>query len=259
MFKGLNKKEQVLLLFLLIVVISGGLIKFLTKKHNDIRVYKLQKEETVGTPQPSQKTEQVYEQKSDIDMLIDKSINPEQDKKIDLNTATIPELDRLPGIGPVKAKSIIDYRNKIGKFTDLEQLKDVRGIGDKTFDAIKDSVYIKADKKSVEKQELKEESLPFQAPLEITRYPEFKNLKTPAPVAEKKVSEKIKTATEKININTADETELRKLKGIGEKKAKAIIDYRNKYGNFKIPADLMKVKGIGQKTFINNQEIIITQ
>jgi len=259
MFKGLNKKEQILLLFLLLVIISGGLIKFLTKKHNDIRVYKLQKEETIGTPQSSQKTEQVYEQKSDIDMIIDKSINPEQDKKIEINTATIPELDRLPGIGPVKAKSIIDYRERIGGYKDLEQLKDVRGIGDKTFDAIKDSVYIKADEKSVEKQELKEASLPFQAPLEITRYPEFKNLKTPAPVAEKKVSEKIKTSTEKININTVDETELRKLKGIGEKKAKAIIDYRNKYGNFETPADIMKVKGIKQKIFLDNQEVITTQ
>lgn len=50
-----------------------------------------------------------------------------------------------------------------------------------------------------------------------------------------------------VNINTADETTLSTLKGIGAKKAQAIINYREKNGNFKSVDDLASVKGIGKK------------
>jgi len=53
---------------------------------------------------------------------------------------------------------------------------------------------------------------------------------------------------EKININTADVTQLSKIKGIGEKKAQAIIDYREANGSFKTIEDLVNVKGIGDST-----------
>ena len=54
-------------------------------------------------------------------------------------------------------------------------------------------------------------------------------------------------ATAKVNINTADEASLASVKGIGEKKAKAIIEYREKNGLFKSVDDLTKVKGIKAK------------
>ncbi|MBI3757292.1 MAG: ComEA family DNA-binding protein [Deltaproteobacteria bacterium] len=54
--------------------------------------------------------------------------------------------------------------------------------------------------------------------------------------------------TAKVNLNTADETALTALKGIGEVKAKAILDYRQSNGPFKTVDDLAKVKGIGDKT-----------
>ncbi len=53
----------------------------------------------------------------------------------------------------------------------------------------------------------------------------------------------------KININTATSDELQQLSGIGEVKAKAIIEYRTNYGNFTTIDELMNVKGIGEKTF----------
>lgn len=52
-----------------------------------------------------------------------------------------------------------------------------------------------------------------------------------------------------VNLNTANEVELSKLKGIGPAKAKAIIEYRTKNNGFKKPEDLMIVKGIGPKIY----------
>ena len=63
----------------------------------------------------------------------------------------------------------------------------------------------------------------------------------------------------KVNINTATVEELKTLKGVGEKKAEAIIEYRNKNGSFKTKEDLMKVHGIGKKLFESFQERIVTQ
>ena len=64
---------------------------------------------------------------------------------------------------------------------------------------------------------------------------------------------------EKININTASAEELMQLKGVGPKYSAAIIAYREKYGPYKMPEDIMQVSGIGQKTFEKNQEIIIVE
>ncbi len=61
-------------------------------------------------------------------------------KKVNLNTAGSEELESLPGIGPVTANKIVTYRSKNGAFTKLEDLKLVDGIGDKTFDNIKDQI-----------------------------------------------------------------------------------------------------------------------
>ena len=62
--------------------------------------------------------------------------------------------------------------------------------------------------------------------------------------------------SQKININTATSEELEKLNGIGPKYAAAIIEYREKWGAFKTPEDIMQVQGIGQKTFEKNQDLL---
>lgn len=58
---------------------------------------------------------------------------PTSDGRIHLNTATVDELDQLPGIGPAKAAEIVKYREAHGRFGRLDELKLVNGIGDKTY------------------------------------------------------------------------------------------------------------------------------
>ena len=63
----------------------------------------------------------------------------------------------------------------------------------------------------------------------------------------------------KVNINTATVEELKTLKGIGGKKAEAIIEYRKQNGSFKNKEELMKVRGIGKKLYESFQERVIVQ
>ena len=65
----------------------------------------------------------------------------ETSNKININTATIEQLDTLPGIGPVYAQRIIDYRKK-KSFSSLEEIMEIQGIGEKTFEKFKDLITI---------------------------------------------------------------------------------------------------------------------
>ena len=70
--------------------------------------------------------------------------NVENEKeKININKATKEELDTLPGIGESTAQKIIQYREEHGSFKNIEELKEVKGIGDAKYEEIKDLVDIK--------------------------------------------------------------------------------------------------------------------
>lgn len=62
---------------------------------------------------------------------------------VNINTATQAELETLTGIGPSKAIAIIEYRETTGKYQQKEDLKNIPGIGDKTFEKLRDSITVK--------------------------------------------------------------------------------------------------------------------
>ncbi|MGX9757267.1 DUF655 domain-containing protein [Clostridioides difficile] len=67
--------------------------------------------------------------------------NPSNESKININTATLEELDTLPGIGEATANKILQHREENGKFASIEDIKNVNGIGDKKYENLKDLIY----------------------------------------------------------------------------------------------------------------------
>lgn len=66
----------------------------------------------------------------------------ENTELININTASLEELDSLPGIGPTIAQRIIDYRNENGPFNTIEDIQNVSGIGPSTFEEIQDLITV---------------------------------------------------------------------------------------------------------------------
>ena len=69
--------------------------------------------------------------------------NLSQSSSVNINKATEQELKTLPGIGPSLASKIIDYREHNGRFSTVEDIKNVNGIGDSKYDNIKEYICTK--------------------------------------------------------------------------------------------------------------------
>lgn len=118
------------------VNIAGGLTQYADEKRINL-AKRISDEEKIYIPR-------VGEDISEID-----TINTNQTKsmssnqgKVNINTATKDELQNLPGIGPALAEKIIEYRQN-RKFSNIDDIKKVSGIGEKRFDAIKDFIIVK--------------------------------------------------------------------------------------------------------------------
>ncbi len=67
---------------------------------------------------------------------------PNRPQRVDLNRATAADFDQLPGVGPVLAKRMVDYRKSVGRFDAVEDLRGVKGIGKKKLDQLKPFVTV---------------------------------------------------------------------------------------------------------------------
>lgn len=103
---------------------------------------------------------------------------------VNINTATEGELDKLPGIGPTKAKAIVNDRRQNGPFKSVEDLKRVKGIGDKTFDDLKAQITASGGGKAASRGEAKPaapvEGKPAPAPAKPAAAPASATAPAPA-------------------------------------------------------------------------------
>lgn len=124
---------------------------------------------------------------------------------ININNATLEELETLPGIGKVKGENIINYRNLNG-FSKIDDLMNVNGIGEKTFDLIKEKVCIVSSNASDDNEN---------------------NIYIP-----------------KLNINRCTVDELRKIPGLNDILSNRIIKYREVFGKIQNEDELININGI---------------
>ena len=165
-------------------------------------------------------------------------------KLINVNTATASQLCSLKGIGEKKAAAIIQYRDEHGDFTSVDQLLNVPGIGEKLLESFRDRI-------TTGLAEIQPEPARTTAGAELSENAEHaESAEIPAET----------TAAENTNtlINTATAQQLCSLKGIGEKKAAAIIQYRDEHGDFTSVDQLLNVPGIGEKLLESFRDRITT-
>lgn len=136
---------------------------------------------------------------------------------LDLNSATVADLVRLPGIGKVKANAIVDYRKQAGGFQSVDDLRRVKGVGKVTLEKLRPLVSVGGQ--------------PAAQPA--------------AASAQKAVA---KRSGPKVDLNRATAKELMALPGIGKVKANAIVEYRAANGAFTSIHGLSAVRGISSKT-----------
>ncbi len=66
----------------------------------------------------------------------------EKEETVNINTASVEELQKIDGIGPSKAKAIINYRDENGPFSSIEEIQNVSGIGEKSFERMKNEISV---------------------------------------------------------------------------------------------------------------------
>ena len=179
---------------------------------------------------------------------------------VNINTADQKQLESLRGIGPVRAKAIISYREKNGPFKTLEDVDKVPGIGKGTLEKIKDDVIFSGPTTSLgpdakpEKTAQAETKKP-STKAETTTAAERKSKESEKKASEKKADEKPGTKNELVDVNHASQKDLEALPGVGEARAKAIIKGRP----YKGKDDLVAKKVIPQNVYDDIKDRIIAK
>jgi len=156
---GFTQNEIKVIFFLLIVFTIGFVYKSFIQSGNKSPYKKFNYAKEDSLFQLSEKSDEFLEKDNELkDSIVDykqevldfnktnySKNNPKvilEEKSINLNTAGIDELSKLPGIGKKTAENMISFRNKKGGFNSLEELLQVKGIGKSKFNKIKNFLFI---------------------------------------------------------------------------------------------------------------------
>lgn len=131
MEKKIKYLKTAIIAVLVLVVIFGTVSSKLNKKAPDdgfITLYETSKEGEAS----SQTKAQIEDTQSTTDGAIS--------AKVSLNNGTLEELMTIKGIGETKAKAIIEYREKFNGFVSIDEITEVKGIGEKTLEKIRNQI-----------------------------------------------------------------------------------------------------------------------
>lgn len=154
---------------------------------------------------------------------------------VNLNTASQAELEALPGVGKKMAEAIIARR----PYKNVEELKEIKGVGDKNFEKLKPLMMVDSGTPSAATVQAGQPPTTLKKSDRMVKKEEAKAATTLAP-------------GEKVSLNTGSLEQLEKLPGIGPVKAQAIISARP----FKSIEDIKKVTGIKEKMFTKIKDSI---
>eukprot|EP00070_Physeter_catodon_P038800 XP_028345694.1 endonuclease/exonuclease/phosphatase family domain-containing protein 1 isoform X1 [Physeter catodon] len=146
-------------------------------------------------------------------------------ERLNINTATEEELMTLPGVTRAVARSIVEYREYIGGFKKVEDLALVSGVGATKLEQVKFEICVSSKGSSAQHSpsSLRRDLLAEQQP---------HHLATAVPL------------TPRVNINTATPAQLMSVRGLTEKMAVSIVDYRREHGPFRSVEDLVRMGGV---------------
>lgn len=161
----------------------------------------------------------------------------EPGERIDPNTAGEEDLDRLPGVGPATAARIVEARENGGPFASVDDLRRVRGVGAATVERMRPFLQVSATGASRPSARGALTAGRSDASVAIARS------------AAGRQGEVSDAAPARVDVNRAGVDELVALPGIGPVTARRIVESRETQGRFGRPEDLMRVQGIGPKTF----------
>ena len=140
-------------------------------------------------------------------------------RQLDLNSASTVHLKAIKGIGPSRAEAIVRYRAKNGAFTSVDELSRVPHVGD-------------------------------MPPQELEQVKQQLTIATPDSQASSD-----EQSMEKVNVNTANQAELRQIPGIGQAHAEAIVRYRQERGPIRDLDELDQLPPFREQSTLERQHI----
>ncbi len=139
-------KKTAILIIAVIFLVQKSFVYFQEKKEtNEIVFYTLpsQSQTQTVTRQIAEAEEDVKDGDETERETPEIQVSKENEDKININTASAIELQKLYRIGPAISERIIEYRQSYGDFETIEEIKEVKGIGDKKLEQIKDQICVK--------------------------------------------------------------------------------------------------------------------
>ena len=171
---------------------------------------------------------------------------------VDINTADKEQLMSLNGIGDTIADRIIQYRTSGNYFYRIEEIKNVKGIGDSLFEKIKNHIIVYPENLPIKPEtQLISEKAVSSVCSSASKVTSVSKSVTTEPKQITSVTE-TETSLEvdfPLDINSCSAEELICINGIGPIMAERIINYRIDNGGFYSAEEIMNVKGIGESTF----------